>query len=436
MTNQKKVVYVAMSIDLVHPGHLNIIKEANKLGEVVVGLLTDKAIASYKRVPIMEYKDRYKVVSSIKNVSKVIKQQTHDYTENLKKLKPDFVVHGDDWKYGVQKKIRAKVIKELKKWNGRLVEIPYTKGISTTKLIEAERKIGTTPDIRRKALLRCLNSRSLTKFIDIHSGLSALIVEKTKIITKGKIDEFDGMWASSLTNTAIKGKPDIEAVDLTERLHLINEVLEVTTKPIVYDADTGGKIEHFTFTVRTLERLGVSGLIIEDKTGLKKNSLFGKKVFQKQENIKNFCKKIAAGKRAKNTDEFLIIARIESLILKKGMKDAVKRAKAFINAGADAIMIHSIKKDPKEIFQFCKIYNKLENRKPLIAVPTTYNQVKESEFIKYGVNMIIYANQLLRSTYPNMRETAESILKHKRSKESEKNLMSINQILNLIPGTK
>ena len=436
MTNQKKVVYVAMSIDLVHPGHLNIIKEANKLGEVVVGLLTDKAIASYKRVPIMEYKDRYKVVSSIKNVSKVIKQQTHDYTENLKKLKPDFVVHGDDWKYGVQKKIRAKVIKELKKWNGRLVEIPYTKGISTTKLIEAERKIGTTPDIRRKALLRCLNSRSLTKFIDIHSGLSALIVEKTKIITKGKIDEFDGMWASSLTNTAIKGKPDIEAVDLTERLHLINEVLEVTTKPIVYDADTGGKIEHFTFTVRTLERLGVSGLIIEDKTGLKKNSLFGKKVFQKQENIKNFCKKIAAGKRAKNTDEFLIIARIESLILKKGMKDAVKRAKAFINAGADAIMIHSIKKDPKEIFQFCKIYNKLENRKPLIAVPTTYNQVKESEFVKYGVNMIIYANQLLRSTYPNMRETAESILKHKRSKESEKNLMSINQILNLIPGTK
>lgn len=436
MTNQKKVVYVAMSIDLVHPGHLNIIKEANKLGEVVVGLLTDKAIASYKRVPIMEYKDRYKVVSSIKNVSKVIKQQTHDYTENLKKLKPDFVVHGDDWKYGVQKKIRAKVIKELKKWNGRLVEIPYTKGISTTKLIEAERKIGTTPDIRRKALLRCLNSRSLTKFIDIHSGLSALIVEKTKIITKGKIDEFDGMWASSLTNTAIKGKPDIEAVDLTERLHLINEVLEVTTKPIVYDADTGGKIEHFTFTVRTLERLGVSGLIIEDKTGLKKNSLFGKKVFQKQENIKNFCKKIAAGKRAKNTDEFLIIARIESLILKKGMKDAVKRAKAFINAGADAIMIHSIKKDPKEIFQFCKIYNKLENRKPLIAVPTTYNQVKESEFVKYGVNMIIYANQLLRSTYPNMKETAESILKHKRSKESEKNLMSINQILNLIPGTK
>ena len=425
-----------MSIDLVHPGHLNIINEANKLGEVIVGLLTDKAIASYKRVPIMEYKDRYQVVSSIKNVSRVIKQNTHDYSENLKKLKPDYVVHGDDWKFGVQRNIRAKVILELKKWNGKLVEVPYTKGVSTTKLIDAERKIGTTPDIRRKALSRCLNSRSITKFIDIHSGLSGLIAEKTKIITNGKIEEFDGMWASSLTNTAVKGKPDIEAVDLTERLQLINEVLEVTTKPIVYDADTGGKTEHFIFTVRTLERLGVSGLIIEDKTGLKKNSLFGKKVFQKQESVKNFSKKINAGKNAKKTNEFFIIARIESLVLKKGIKDAIKRAKAYIKAGADAIMIHSIEKTPKEVFKFCKIYNEFKNRKPLIVVPTTYNSVKEKKFIEHGVNMVIYANHLFRSTYPNMLTTAKTILKFNRSKEAEKNLMTINEILNLIPGTK
>jgi len=436
MLNQKKTVYVAMSIDLVHPGHLNIINEANKLGEVIVGLLTDKAIASYKRVPIMEYKDRYQVVSSIKNVSKVIKQNTHDYSANLKKLKPDYVVHGDDWKFGVQRNIRAKVIHELKKWNGKLVEVPYTKGVSTTKLIDAERKIGTTPEIRRKALSRCLNSKSLTKLIDIHSGLSGLIAEKTKIITKGKIEEFDGMWASSLTNTAIKGKPDIEAVDLTERLQLINEVLEVTTKPIVYDADTGGKTEHFIFTVRTLERLGISGLIIEDKTSLKKNSLFGKKVFQKQDSIKNFSKKIKAGKNAKKTNEFFIIARIESLVLKKGIEDAVKRAKAYIKAGADAIMIYSIERTPIEVFKFCKIYNKLKNRKPLIVVPTTYNSVKEKILIKHGINMVIYANHLFRSTYPNMLLTAKTILKFNRSKEAEKNLMTINEILNLIPGTK
>ncbi len=436
MLSQKKTVYVAMSIDLVHPGHLNIINEASKYGTVIVGLLTDQAIGSYKRVPIMEYKDRYKVVSAIKNVSKVIEQNTHDYSPNLRKLKPNYVLHGDDWKYGVQRNVRAKVIKELKKWNGKLIEIPYTKGISSTKLIEAEKSIGTTPDIRRKSLLRCLNSKSITKIIDIHSGLSGLVVENTKVKVGNKIEEFDGMWASSLTNTAAKGKPDIEAVDLTERLQLVNEVLEVTTKPIVYDADTGGKTEHFVFTVRTLERLGVSALIIEDKTGLKKNSLFGNEVFQQQDSIKNFSKKITAGKKAKATEEFMIIARIESLILGKGINDAIKRAKAYIKAGADGIMIHSRNKTPREIFEFCKLYKKLKIKKPLIAVPSSYSVVKEEQLIKHGVNMVIYANHLLRSIYPNMIATAKNILKYKRAKESEKNLLSIKEILNLIPGTK
>ena len=436
MLSQKKTVYVAMSIDLVHPGHLNIINEASKYGTVIVGLLTDQAIGSYKRVPIMEYKDRYKVVSAIKNVSKVIEQNTHDYSPNLRKLKPNYVLHGDDWKYGVQRNVRAKVIKELKKWNGKLIEIPYTKGISSTKLIEAEKSIGTTPDIRRKSLLRCLNSKSITKIIDIHSGLSGLVVENTKVKVGNKIEEFDGMWASSLTNTAAKGKPDIEAVDLTERLQLVNEVLEVTTKPIVYDADTGGKTEHFVFTVRTLERLGVSALIIEDKTGLKKNSLFGNEVFQQQDSIKNFSKKITAGKKAKATEEFMIIARIESLILGKGINDAIKRAKAYIKAGADGIMIHSRNKTPREIFEFCKLYKKLKIKKPLIAVPSSYSIVKEEQLIKHGVNMVIYANHLLRSIYPNMIATAKSILKYRRAKESEKNLLSIKEILNLIPGTK
>jgi len=436
MLSQKKTVYVAMSIDLVHPGHLNIINEASKYGTVIVGLLTDQAIAAYKRVPIMEYKDRFKVVSAIKKVSKVIKQSTHDYSPNLKKLKPNYVIHGDDWKYGVQKNVRAKVIKELKKWNGKLIEVPYTKGISSTKLIEAEKSIGTTPDIRRKSLLRCLNSKPITKIIDIHSGLSGLVVENTKVNIGNKVEEFDGMWASSLTNTAAKGKPDIEAVDLTERLQLINEVLEVTTKPIVYDADTGGKTEHFVFTVRTLERLGVSALIIEDKTGLKKNSLFGNEVFQQQDSIKNFSKKIIAGRKAKATEEFMIIARIESLILGKGINDAIKRAKAYIKAGADGIMIHSRNKTPKEIFEFCKLYKKLKIKKPLIAVPSSYSIVKEEQLIKHGVNMVIYANHLLRSIYPNMIATAKSILKYRRAKESEKNLLSIKEILNLIPGTK
>lgn len=433
---KSKTVYVAMSADLVHPGHLNIINRASKLGRLIIGLLTDNAIASYKRVPVMEYRDRLKIISSLKGVSNVIKQDTHDYTNNLRKIKPDFVVHGDDWKQGIQLNVRNKVIKELKKWGGKLVEFPYTKGISSSKLISLYKEIGTTPDTRRKQLKRILSSKKLSRFLDIHNGLSGLIVENTKVEIKGKIEEFDGMWGSSLTNSTAKGKPDIEAVDFTERLQLLNEVLEVTTKPIIYDGDTGGKIEHFVFTIKTLERLGVSAIIIEDKIGLKKNSLFGTSVKQQQDSPSSFSKKIKAGKNAQATDEFMIIARIESLILNKGIKDALQRAKKYINAGADGIMIHSRKKNPSEIFEFCKFYNKFKNRKPLVIVPSSFSQVTEEKLSKAGANIVIYANHLLRSVYPNMVDTAKSILKHKRAYQIEKKLLSIKDILELIPGTK
>ena len=433
---KSKTVYVAMSADLVHPGHLNIINRASKLGRLIIGLLTDNAIASYKRVPVMEYRDRLKIISSLKGVSNVVKQDTHDYTNNLRKIKPDFVVHGDDWKQGIQLNVRNKVIKELKKWGGKLVEFPYTKGISSSKLISLYKEIGTTPDTRRKQLKRILSSKKLSRFLDIHNGLSGLIVENTKVEIKGKIEEFDGMWGSSLTNSTAKGKPDIEAVDFTERLQLLNEVLEVTTKPIIYDGDTGGKIEHFVFTIKTLERLGVSAIIIEDKIGLKKNSLFGTSVKQQQDSPSSFSKKIKAGKNAQATDEFMIIARIESLILNKGIKDALQRAKKYINAGADGIMIHSRKKNPSEIFEFCKFYNKFKNRKPLVIVPSSFSQVTEEKLSKAGANIVIYANHLLRSVYPNMVDTAKSILKYKRAYQIEKKLLSIKDILELIPGTK
>jgi len=433
---KNKIAYVAMSADLIHVGHLNIINVAAKYGRVIVGLLTDRAIASYKRVPIMEYKDRYKIIQSIKGVHKVVEQATHDYVPNLKKLKPDFIVHGDDWKDGVQKIVRKRVLSTIKKWGGRLIEPKYTDHISSSKLIELTKAIGTTPDIRRKSLKRLIESKQLVRFLDIHNGLSGLIIENTKVTLGKKIEEFDGMWGSSLTSSTSKGKPDIEAVDLTERLQLLNEVLEVTTKPIIYDGDTGGKPEHFVFTVKTLERLGVSAIIIEDKTGLKKNSLFGTEVKQTIDSISAFSKKIKLGKKAKATDEFMIIARLESLILNRGIEDAIKRAKKYINAGADGIMIHSRRRNPSEIFNFCKIYNKFANRKPLVVVPSSYSQVKESQLIKAGANIVIYANHLMRSVYPNMVKTAESILKNGRSLEAEKNLISIKTILELIPGTK
>ena len=432
----KKNVYVGMSADLIHPGHLNVLKTAAEYGEVMIGLLTDKAIASYKRIPYMEFEQRKLVVEQIKGVSSVVAQETLDYVPNLRKYKPDYVVHGDDWKEGVQQETRQRVIDVLAEWGGKLIEVPYTKGISSTKLNNALKEIGTTPEIRLKSLRRLLHVKPLIRLLDIHNALSGLIIEHAHVETPEGRREFDGMWGSSLTDSTAKGKPDIEAVDVSARMTTLNEVLEVTTKPIVYDADTGGQTEHFLFTVRTLERLGVSAAIIEDKTGLKRNSLFGTDVVQTQDSIENFCHKIREGKKAQATDDFMIIARIESLILKKGVEDALERAKAYLDAGADGIMIHSRQESPDEVFEFCDRYNRLSNRKVLVAVPSSYHRVTEDELASHGVNIVIYANQLLRSAYPAMMETAKSILTHRRSTECDERLLPLKDILNLIPGAR
>jgi phosphoenolpyruvate phosphomutase len=431
-----KTVYIGMSADLVHPGHLNIIRHGAELGEVTVGLLTDKAIASYKRVPFMSFEQRRQVIEAIKGVARVVPQETLDYVPNLRKYKPDYVVHGDDWREGVQRETRAHVMAALLEWGGELVEVPYTPGISSTKLHAAMKEIGTTPDIRRNALRRMLNAKPIVRIADLHNALSGLIIENTYVDTPNGRREFDGMWASSLTDSTAKGKPDIEAVDVSSRMITLNEVLEVTTKPIIYDGDTGGKPEHFVFTVRTLERLGVSAVIIEDKTGLKKNSLFGTEVDQTLDSIEAFSAKIQAGKQAQATDEFMIIARLESLILGMGVDHAMERAQAFLEAGADGIMIHSRNKTPDEVFEFCARYNKLPNRKTLVAVPSSYNKVTEEELQANGVNIVIYANQLLRSAYPAMVNTAKSILTHRRSAEADADMMPISEILELIPGGK
>lgn len=431
-----KKVYVGMSADMIHPGHLNIIREAEKLGEVTIGLLTDKAIASYKRLPTLKYDQRKIIIESVKGVSNVIAQNELDYVPNLRKLKPDYVVHGDDWKKGVQAQTRQRVIDTLAEWGGKLHEVPYTKGISSTQLNQSIKEIGTTPEIRMDRLRRLLESKPIVKVMEAHNGLTGLIVENTCVDADGRKKEFDAMWLSSLTDSTAKGKPDIEAVDVTSRLQGLNDILEVTTKPIIYDGDTGGIPEHFVFTVRKLERLGVSAIIIEDKKGLKKNSLFGTDVPQTQDSIEDFCHKIREGKKAQVTKSFMIIARIESLILKQGIDNALKRAKAYIDAGADGIMIHSKEKDGNEIVEFCEKYREFPKRVPLVAVPSSYNHIKEQQLVDLGVNIVIYANHLLRSAYPAMVEVAESILKHDRSLESSDKCLSIKEILNLIPGTK
>ena len=431
-----KKIYVGMSADLVHPGHMNILKEAAKLGDVTVGLLTDKAIASYKRMPFMSFELRKEVIENIKGVSSVIAQETLDYRPNLKRIKPDIVVHGDDWKEGVQINTRQQVIDTLADWDGELVEIKYTHGISSTQLNNALAEIGTTVDVRRARLRRLINAKPIVRILEAHNALSALIAENIVVERDGKNVSFDGVWSSSLTDSTARGKPDIEAIDMTSRISSVNDIFEVTSKPMIFDGDTGGKTEHFEFNVRSLERAGVSAVVIEDKTGLKKNSLFGNEVKQTQETIENFCDKINRGKAAQLSDDFMIIARIESLILEAGMKDALIRAEAYIKSGADGIMIHSRHKDPAEIVEFMEKFRAVDISTPVVVVPTSFNSGTVEEFIKMGVNVVISANHMLRAAYPSMSKVAKSILKNGRSLEAEPDCMSIKEILEIIPGTK
>lgn len=428
-----KKVYIGMAADLLHEGHINILKVGAEYGDVTVGVLTDKAIASYKRLPYMSFESRKAVVSGVKGVSEVVAQDTLDYEENLRKYKPDYVVHGTDWQTGVQSKVRERVIEVLAEWGGELIEPEYTDGISSTLLNQAVKDVGTTPDLRLRRLKRLIDAKDIVRILEVHNGLSGLIAEKTVVEKDGQSREFDGMWSSSLTDSTSRGKPDIEAVDLSSRLQNVNDVFEVTTKPMIYDGDTGGKLEHFPFMVRSLERLGVSAVIIEDKTGLKRNSLFGTDVEQTQDSIEDFSAKIAAGKKAQVTEDFMVIARLESLILDRGMDDALTRARAYVEAGADGVMIHSRQKDPAEIVEFCNKFRATHPDTPIVAVPSSYNSILEKELAAVGVNVVIYANHMLRSAYPAMQEVAKSILANERSLEADDMCLSIKKILTLIP---
>lgn len=433
-----KKVYIAMSADFLHNGHIKIINEGKKYGDVIIGLLTDEAIATYKRLPLLDYKTRKQIIENIKGVTKVIPQKELSYTKNLEKLKPEYVIHGDDWRTGIQSEIREEVIEQLKLWNGKLIEIPYTDGVSCSALENKTRLLNSTPDIRRSKLRKLLKIKKPIRTLEASNGLTGLIVENAKVHSENevKIKEFDAMWISSLCDSTFKGKPDIELVDLTSRVNTINEIMEVTSKPIILDGDTGGKVEHFVYNVKTLDRMGVSAIIIEDKTGLKKNSLFGTEVEQTLEDIDIFSEKIKAGKAAQVTEDFMIFARLESLIAGKGMDDALNRARKYLTAGADGIMIHSKEKNGEEIKEFLAKFRKEYKNVPVILVPTTYNHLTEQELVNMGANIVIYANHLLRSAYPAMLKTAETILKHERSLEADVNCTSIKDILTLIPGGK
>lgn len=425
-------VYVCFCTDVIHEGHLNIIEQAKKYGDVVIGALSDEALIKYNRFPTIPLKERVELYKRIDGIDSVVVQNTVMYEDVINELHPDYVVHGDNWKSGPETAIRNNVIKLLSAYGGKLIEIPYTYNDKVKKIDSQLKEKLSMPEYRRRRLRQLLNLTPVVKVMEAHSGITGLIVEKTVVEENGELNQFDAMWVSSLCDSTAKGKPDIELVDMSSRLRTIDDIMEVTTKPIILDGDTGGLTEHFVYNVRTLERMGVSAVIIEDKTGLKKNSLFGTEVEQTQDSIENFCEKISAGKKAQLTDEFMIIARIESLILEKGMDDALARARAYVKAGADGIMIHSRKKDPSEILEFCDLFRSDDKDTPLVVVPSSFNTITEEELASHGVNIVIYANQLTRSAFPAMQKTAEDILRFHRAKEVDDRLMPIKEIITLI----
>ena len=427
-----KNVYVGLSADILHEGHINILKTASQYGNVIVGLLTDEAIASYKNIPYLDFKKRKVVVENIKYVTKVIPQNTLDYVDNLNLIKPNYVVHGDDWKSGVQKKTRDRVIKTLKKWSGKLIEPKYTKNISSTEIKNKISNILSSPNNRVSRLKRLINSKNIVRILESHNSLTGLIIENTKILKMNNIYEFDGMWSSSLTDSATKGKPDNSSVDFSTRLSSLNNMMEVTSKLLVFDADNGGQLEHLPFLVRSLERCGASAIIMEDKIGLKKNSLFKNQTGTKQDKPELFAKKIKQICKFRKNNDFMVIARIESFIVGKGLKDALNRAEIYSKAGADGILIHSKEKTPAEIFSFAREFKKSKNFIPLVSVPSTYSKVYEKDLIRNGFKLVIYANHLLRAAYPAMQFTAKKILENSRAFEVEKKIIPIKEIINLI----
>ena len=429
-----KQVYICFSTDIIHNGHLSILKKAADLGEVTVGILTDEVVASYKHYPLIPLDERVAMFDSLKYVSRVVVQESLDYTDVLNQLKPDIVVHGDDWLVGYQANIRAKVIETLKQWGGELKEFPYTH-TPTEETLSSLDSLLSLPETRRSRLRKLMAYKPCISVCEAHNGITGLIVEKTAVDTVEGRKQFDAMWVSSLCDSTAKGKPDIELVDMTSRLNTLEEIMEVTTKPIILDGDTGGQIEHFVYNVQTLERMGISAIIIEDKKGLKKNSLFGTGVGQMQDTIEGFCQKIAAGKNAQKTRDFMIIARCESLILEQGLEDALTRCHAYVKAGADGVMIHSKSKTPDEVYAFCDAFRAVDAKTPIIVVPTTYNAATEAELAAHGVNVVIHANHLIRSAFPAMQATAKSILENGRSKEADQLCMSIKEILTLLPNS-
>jgi len=432
-----KLVYVGMTAEFFHHGHANILIKAREYGNVMVGLLTDSALLSHKRLPMLTWEQRKTIIANFNGVTEVVPQHEWEYSNNILKYRPDFMVHGDDWNVEHQKNVKDKALAALKTYGGRLIEIAYTDGVSSSVLQKEELSNGILPSTRVGILRRLINAKSIVRVLESHNAVTASIVDQSEHFSNSmnEVVRFDAIWSSSLTDSTSRGLPDTEALSISSRLLNIMEIFNVTNLPLIMDADTGGDAQHLSLHIKSMERIGISACIIEDKKGLKKNSLLGTSVSQEIEEPLVFAEKIDVAIKSKISQDFMVIARLESLILELGMEDALNRARLYCEAGVDGIMIHSRKKSPSEIFQFASIFRKEFPDVPLISVPTTYNEVYEKELVDAGFNVVIYANHMLRAAVPAMRNVANTILENGRSFEVDSRIESMASILKFIPGT-
>ncbi len=410
MAAPDKTVYVGMSADLVHPGHINLLREAASLGRVTVGLLTDRAISSYKRMPFLTFEQRRAVIEHIAFVTAVVPQDTLDYTDNLRLLRPDFVVHGDDWRNGVQAQTRRRVLDVLREWGGTLVEPPYTEGISSTALRMAAMDIGFAPGVRQRRLRRMLDCKPLVRVMQAHDGLSAHIVDRLEETTQGAPREYDAIWVDSLAGAPIRGKPDPLPFDLSSRLVTLHEILDATTKPLICNAGGAGHAAGVTAAVRTLERIGVSAIVIDTEVTDRRAVPAMAASAPPQDDMAAFIREIAAARDARVTPDFMIIARINDRTRDCGADRMMARAAAGVDAGADAVMCDSDPVNPDGIFDLCRRYRRLMNGHPLLVGLSGTEGLQEHDLASAGASMVVYTDTLLRAAREAMISAASQVL--------------------------
>jgi len=401
----EKTVYVGMVGDMLHVGHINILKTAARLGRVTVGVLTDRAVVGYKRLPLLAFEDRVRVVESIADVAAVVPQKTLSYVENLRALRPDYVVHGDDWRYGDQvSRARAEVIATLGEWGGELVEVAYTKGISSTAIHRSGAADALFSGTRQGRLRRLLAAKPTLRIVEAHSGLSAKIAAEVR--GPDGATGFDAVWQSGLTDAIHRGKSDGGAVDRGRRLQAVEEILDAGPLPLIYDGRAAGRPETVFDLTRALDKAGVSALCLGDRSDPDRTG--------PEMSPAETVAQIEAVRAACPTGAVMAISRIVVAAPGNGgsgaLDRALDRALALLEAGSDAVMFDSAADTAEPILDIAARLRRQRRDVPLFAAQSDRWGAPIHRFENAGIDAVVYETHLLRATVAPMRRAATALL--------------------------